>query len=129
MALSLVNGGGDPQTSFVFVFWGQTRKPMETPPPARNPRIADAINRYWRRNLAIMAVLLLIWAAAGLGAGVLWAETLNAWSLGGIPLGFWFAQQGSIIVFVVLILIYALLLNRLDRQHHEELATIHGDAS
>ncbi|MDA0750968.1 MAG: DUF4212 domain-containing protein [Bacteroidetes bacterium] len=102
---------------------------METPPPARNPRIADAINRYWRRNLAIMAVLLLIWAAAGLGAGVLWAETLNAWSLGGIPLGFWFAQQGSIIVFVVLILIYALLLNRLDRQHHEELATIHGDAS
>jgi putative solute:sodium symporter small subunit len=41
---------------------------------------------------------------------VLWADTLNAWSLGGIPLGFWFAQQGSIIVFVVLILIYAVLL-------------------
>ena len=73
-----------------------------------------------------MAVLLIIWAAAGLGAGVLFADTLNAWSLGGIPLGFWFAQQGSIMVFVVLILIYAVLLNRLDRQHHEDLATIDG---
>ena len=93
-------------------------------PTQRDPRVAEAIGRYWKRNLSIMAVLLVIWAAAGLGAGVLFADTLNTWSLGGIPLGFWFAQQGSIMVFVVLILVYALLLNRLDRQHHEELAAI-----
>lgn len=96
------------------------------PTAQRDPRVAEAIDRYWKRNLSIMAVLLLIWAAVGLGAGVLFADTLNAWSLGGIPLGFWFAQQGSIIVFVVLILVYALTLNRLDRQHHEDLAAIEG---
>ncbi len=89
-------------------------------------RLKEAINRYWKRNVTIMAILLFFWALAGLGAGVLFADSLNAWSLGGIPLGFWFAQQGSIIVFVVLILIYAILLNRLDRKHHEELAAIGG---
>jgi len=97
---------------------------MAHAPDARDPRVADAVNRYWRRNVTIMSVLLIVWAVAGLGAGVLFADTLNAWSLGGIPLGFWFAQQGSIIVFVVLILVYAVMLNRLDRQHHEELAAI-----
>jgi putative solute:sodium symporter small subunit len=90
-------------------------------PDERDPRVAEAIGRYWRKNLAIMAVLLVVWAAAGLGAGVLFADTLNAWRLGGYPLGFWFAQQGSIIVFVVLILIYAVALNRLDARHHREL--------
>jgi putative solute:sodium symporter small subunit len=99
---------------------------MSKSPDQRDPRIDEAINRYWKRNVSIMAVLLIVWAAAGLGAGVLFADTLNAWSLGGIPLGFWFAQQGSIIVFVVLILIYAVMLNRLDRQHHEDLAAILG---
>ena len=102
---------------------------MHPNPTPRDARVAAAINRYWRRNIAIMSILLLVWAVAGLGAGVLWADTLNGWSLGGIPLGFWFAQQGSIIVFVVLILIYAVVLNRLDRQHHEELAELGGDAA
>ena len=72
---------------------------------------------------AIMAVLLVIWAIVGLGCGVLFADWLNQWNLigSGYPLGFWFAQQGSIIVFVLLILVYCLLLNRLDAKHHEEL--------
>ncbi len=90
----------------------------------RDPRIVAAIARYWRKNVRIMAVLLLVWAAAGLGCGVLFADALNRFSLGGFPLGFWFAQQGSILVFVVLILIYALRLNRLDAEHHEELENI-----
>ena len=53
------------------------------------------------------------------------ADWLNGFRVGGFPLGFWFAQQGAIIVFVLLVLIYALLLNRLDKRHHEELARIH----
>lgn len=90
----------------------------------RDPRIAVAVARYWRKNLRIMAVLLAVWAAAGLGCGVLFADVLNQFRIGGFPLGFWFAQQGSILVFVVLILIYALLLNKLDAKHHEELEQI-----
>lgn len=75
-----------------------------------------------------MLMLLTIWLIAGLGCGVLWADWLNAMEingqplrLGGFPLGFWFAQQGSIIIFVLLILIYAFLLNGLDRRHHQEI--------
>jgi len=64
-----------------------------------------------------MIALLAVWAFVGLGCGVLFADYLNRFSLGGFPLGFWFAQQGSIIVFVVLILIYAILLNRLDQEY------------
>ena len=88
------------------------------------PEVEAAINRYWKKNVTIMAVLLLIWAVAGLGAGVLFADSLNEFALGGYPLGFWFAQQGSIIVFVVLILVYAIALNRLDATHHRELESI-----
>ncbi len=71
-----------------------------------------------------MAGLLAIWAAVSLGCGVLFADVLNAWRIGGFPLGFWFAQQGSIIVFVLLILVYALAMTRLDRAHHEELEAL-----
>ncbi len=90
----------------------------------RDPRVVEAIDRYWRKNVRIMVALLAIWAIAGLGCGVLFADKLNAFSLGGFPLGFWFAQQGSILVFVLLILVYGLVLNRLDAEHHVELERI-----
>ncbi len=86
--------------------------------------MVEAIDRYWRKNVRIMAVLLVVWAIAGLGCGVLFADTLNRFRLGGFPLGFWFAQQGSILVFVLLILVYGLLLNRLDAEHHRDLERI-----
>ena len=80
--------------------------------------------RYWRSNLTLTLSLLAGWAVLGLGAGILLADFLDQWKLPGTgyPLGFWFAQQGSIVGFVVLILIYAVGMNRLDRKHHRELA-------
>ena len=71
-----------------------------------------------------MAGLLAVWAVAGLGCGVLFADDLNRLQLGGFPLGFWFAQQGSILVFVALILLYALIMNRLDAEHRLALEAI-----
>jgi len=100
---------------------------MAESPDVSDPRVAAAIDRYWRSNVRIMLTLLSIWALAGLGCGVLFADWLNQFRLGGAKLGFWFAQQGSILVFVVLILIYALLMARLDRQHHAELERLRGE--
>jgi putative solute:sodium symporter small subunit len=82
--------------------------------------LRNAAASYWRTNLRITLALLLVWSVAGLGCGVLFADALNAFHIGGFPLGFWFAQQGSIVVFVLLILVYAVLLNRLDRRVKSE---------
>ncbi len=88
-----------------------------------NPEVHASLERYWRRNILFTIVLLVFWAAVGLGSGVLLADWLNLYKLPGtgFPLGFWFAHQGSIIVFVLLILAYCLLMNRLDTKHHNEL--------
>jgi len=93
---------------------------MSNPSPENDSPEENLILRsYWRSNLSLMLVLLLIWAAVGLGCGILFADKLNAFKLPGTgyPLGFWFAQQGSILVFVLLVLIYALSMNRIDRIH------------
>ena len=85
---------------------------MDRPADGRTNR------EYWRRNLRYLAVLLAIWFAVSYGAGILFVESLNRFSIPGtgFPLGFWFAQQGAIYVFVVLIFIYVFLMNRLDRE-------------
>lgn len=85
--------------------------------------VSELLNRYWRKNVLIMTGLLIIWAVIGLGCGILIADWLNDFFLPGTgyPLGFWFAQQGSIIVFVLLIFTYCLLMNKLDAKHHREL--------
>jgi len=77
---------------------------------------------YWRANLRLVAVCLVIWFAVSFGAGVLFVEQLNTIRFGGFQLGFWFAQQGSIYVFVALIFFYAWRMNRIDREHdvHED---------
>ena len=72
---------------------------------------------YWRRNLRLMAVLLTIWALVSFGAGILFVEPLNAIVIGGVPLGFWFAQQGSIIIFVILIAVYVWRMDKLDEEY------------
>jgi len=69
---------------------------------------------YWKRNLRLMAILLAIWFTVSFVFGILLVEQLNQIVIAGFPLGFWFAQQGSIYVFVVLILVYAKRMDRLD---------------
>lgn len=79
---------------------------------------SEQSRRYWRINLTLIAVLLAIWFAVSFVCGVLLVEPLNEFHIGGFPLGFWMAQQGSIYVFVVLILIYCLVMEREDRKFH-----------
>ncbi len=81
------------------------------PSPNRDPQA------YWRANLALMAKLLTVWFVVSYGLGIVLVEPLNRFSLGGFPVGFWFAQQGSIYVFVVLVLVYAWRMDRIDEEH------------
>lgn len=92
-------------------------------------KIQISLDRYWKANVWIMRTLLLIWAIVGLGCGILFADKLNMFSIAGFPLGFWFAQQGSILIFVLLILIYCILMNRLDAKHHEEIQELRDNAN
>ena len=72
---------------------------------------------YWKTNLRLQLVLLSIWAIVGYVFSILFVEQLNAIHLGGFPLGFWFAQQGSIYTFVILIFVYVFRMNKIDRDH------------
>ena len=72
--------------------------------------------RYWRTNMKLVGLLLVVWFLVSYGAGILFVEPLNEVQLGGFPLGFWFAQQGSIVVFIVLILVYCLKMDRIDAE-------------
>ena len=72
---------------------------------------------YWKANLRLLTICLVIWFIVSYGFGILLVEPLNAFKLGGYKLGFWFAQQGSIYVFIVLIFFYALSMGRLDRKY------------
>ena len=89
----------------------------DAPPPSTPPAAQDAASRYWRSNLKILGVLLIIWFVASFGCGILFVEPLNTIRIGEAKLGFWFAQQGSIYVFLGLIAVYVVLMNRLDRAH------------
>ena len=77
---------------------------------------AEKRRQYWVRNLTYVAILLAIWFTVSFGFGILLVEPLNTIRIGGFRLGFWFAQQGSIYVFVALIFVYVRLMNRLDRR-------------
>jgi|TARA_B100001093_G_scaffold91887_1_gene83990 putative solute:sodium symporter small subunit len=74
---------------------------------------------YWYLNLKILSVLLVIWFLVSFGFGILWSEYLDQYMIGGFKLGFWFAQQGSIYFFVVLIFVYVFLMNRLDKKYEK----------
>lgn len=72
---------------------------------------------YWKENLTYLVSLLIVWFIVSYGFGIFFVEQLNQFRIGGAKLGFWFAQQGSIYVFVVLIFIYVYLMNRLDAKY------------
>ena len=77
---------------------------------------------YWRENLRTVGILLSIWFLVSYGAGILFVDWFDQFKIGGFPLGFWFAQQGSMYIFVVLIFVYVRLMNTMDRKHdvHED---------
>ena len=78
---------------------------------------ADRGRHYWKANRALILILLAIWALVSLGCGILFIQPLNTVRFFGVPLGFWFAQQGSIYVFVILIFVYAWRMDKIDRDH------------
>ena len=77
----------------------------------------DDKSAYWRENLGLLAKLLVVWFVVSFGAGILFVEQLNAIQFFGFKLGFWFAQQGSIYVFVALIFVYTAKMNALDKKY------------
>tara|TARA_B100000902_G_C27159892_1_gene838195 strand:- start:330 stop:581 length:252 start_codon:yes stop_codon:yes gene_type:complete len=73
-------------------------------------------SEYWKSNLKFVSILLAVWFTVSFGFGILLVENLNEFQIGGFPLGFWFSQQGSIYIFVILIFIYIYLMNKLDKK-------------
>ena len=72
---------------------------------------------YWQDNLRLVALCLAIWFAVSFGCGILLVDFLNQFAIGGVPLGFWFSQQGSMIVFLLLVFFYAARMARIDKRH------------
>ncbi|CAN5297539.1 hypothetical protein BH23ACT9_BH23ACT9_03940 [soil metagenome] len=90
--------------------------PAENPPPGDTPDDTSWRQEYWRRNVRLMVVLLSIWFIVSFVLGILLAEPLNEIVIGGFGVGFWFAQQGSIITFVILIYVYAKRMDTIDEE-------------
>lgn len=74
------------------------------------------LQEYWRRNITLVLIHLFVWAFVSYFCGIIIVKQLNPIHLGGFPLGFWFANQGSEVVFVIMIFVYCALMNKLDRE-------------
>ena len=79
--------------------------------------IKNKSKAYWKDNIRYLLILLTVWFLVSFGAGVIFKNFLNEFKFGGFKIGFWFAQQGSMYVFVILIFIYVRLMNRLDKKY------------
>ena len=75
---------------------------------------------YWKSNLKVVLSLLLVWFIASYGFGIIFSNSLDQIKIGGFKLGFWFAQQGSIFVFVILIFVYVWLMKKLDKKYTDK---------
>lgn len=83
-------------------------------------RSDDDKKAYWKENLSLLAKLLVVWFVVSFGAGILFVDVLDQIHFFGFKLGFWFAQQGSIYVFVALIFVYMAKMNALDKKYGVE---------
>ena len=77
--------------------------------------------RYWKVNIRIMSILLSIWFLVSFGFSIIFVDKLNELNFFGFKFGFWWAQQGSIFTFVLLVFVYSILMNRVDREYQEEI--------
>jgi putative solute:sodium symporter small subunit len=84
--------------------------------------VSEKLQAYWKQNLTYIAILLSIWFAVSYLFGILLVDQLDAIQIGGFKLGFWFANQGSEVIFVLLIVVYVQLMNALDKKYdvHED---------
>ncbi|MEE4288550.1 MAG: DUF4212 domain-containing protein [Erythrobacter sp.] len=106
------DGGYDaPGTAYIDT---PTESGSAAPQPSET---SEAEGAYWRENLRLLVSLMAIWFAVSFGAGILFRDALDQFSLGGYPLGFWFAQQGSVYVFIVLIVVYVLRMKAIERKY------------
>lgn len=74
-------------------------------------------HKYWHSNLKLLVVILSVWFLVSYGCGIIFRDALDQFSIGGAPLGFWFAQQGSIICFLILLFTYKVMMNKLDHKY------------
>ena len=77
----------------------------------------EKASAYWKENIRYVLILLAIWFLVSYGAGIIFKDALNTIRIGGFKLGFWFAQQGAIYIFVILIFVYVRLMNKLDKKY------------
>lgn len=82
--------------------------------------MANPGTRYWKKNKRYLLILLIVWFIVSYGFGILFAPVLDHIRIGGFKMGFWFAQQGAIYVFVAIIFVYVYLMNKLDKSYSEE---------
>ncbi|WP_299276923.1 DUF4212 domain-containing protein [uncultured Psychroserpens sp.] len=83
----------------------------------KNVKKPNKAKAYWRENIKYVSILLAIWALVSYGAAIVFKDELNTIKIGGFKLGFWFAQQGAMYVFVVLIFVYVRIMNKLDKKY------------
>ncbi|MEM7781461.1 MAG: DUF4212 domain-containing protein [Pseudomonadota bacterium] len=84
---------------------------------AESSETSAAEGAYWRENIRLLVSLMAIWFVCSYGAGILFRDFLDQFSLGGYPLGFWFAQQGSIYIFIALIFFYVVRMKQIERKY------------
>ena len=85
--------------------------------PETPEETSEAEGAYWRENVRLLVSLMVIWFVASFGCGILFRDFLDQFSLGGYPLGFWFAQQGSIYIFIALIFFYVVRMKQIERKY------------